>query len=223
MSYAVAFSLMEALRTMLRCSLGYRAMRDIIDFNDHAKSACKLTGLLPLHVAVANSLTSMFNFLCDLPGLPVEFDDMRARPTVLSQYGSRTALALMTPLQVAVNLGDQKLVQYILRTQSKQEWEWGPVSSYNLDLKGIDSVGDTPNDVMEICARLDARERTQEMLTVCHCRASNTQRPCAGGCSCVDQRACASRSCRRRSLWTACCTTSSSKSSTSAGCAGCTT
>lgn len=163
-SYAVAFSLQEALCTMLRCSLKYRPMGGIIDFNDHSKSACRQTGLLPLHVAVANSLTSMFNFLCDLPGLDVEFDDLRARPSVLSNYGARTELALMTPLQTAVKLGDQKLVQYILRTQSKQEWEWGPVSSFNLDLNGIDSVGDTPNDVMEICARLDANERTQEML-----------------------------------------------------------
>ena len=55
-------------------------------------------------------------------------------------------------------------MQYILRTQSKPLWEWGPVSSYNLDLFGIDSIGETGNDVMEICARLDARERTQEML-----------------------------------------------------------
>jgi len=163
-SYAVAFSLQDALRTMLRCAKQHRAMQDIIDFNDPAKAACRLTGMLPVHVAVANSLTSMFNFLVDLPGLALEFDDMRARPDVLSQYGARTKLSLMLPLQVAAKLGDKKLVQYILRTQSKLQWEWGPVASYNLDLNGIDSIGETGNDVMELCARLDACAETQEML-----------------------------------------------------------
>ena len=163
-SYAVAFSLTEALRTMLRCTKQYRQMNAIIDFNDPIKCACKLTGMLPIHVAVANSLTSMINFLVDLPGFSMDYDDMRARPDLLSQYGQRTTLSRLLPLQVAAKLGDQKLVQYILRTQSKQQWVWGPVSCYNLDLKGIDSTGDTGSDVMEICARLDASEETQEML-----------------------------------------------------------
>ena len=78
---------------------------------------------------------------------------MRASPNVLSQYGTRTSLSLLLPLQVGAKLGDKKLVQYILRTQSKLQWVWGPVSSYNLDLHGIDSMGETGNDVMELCAR----------------------------------------------------------------------
>ena len=80
-SYAVAFSLQAALRTMLLCSKEYKAMHGVIDLNDPTKAACKLTGLLPLHVAVANSLTNMFNFLVDLPGFSIEYDDMRAVPT----------------------------------------------------------------------------------------------------------------------------------------------
>ena len=56
------------------------------------------------------------------------------------------------------------MVQYILRTQSECAWVWGPVSQWYLDLRGIDSVGDTGNDVMEIVARLDASTETQEML-----------------------------------------------------------
>ena len=101
-------------------------MSGVIDFNDPAKSACKITGLMPLHVAVANSLTSMVNFLIDLPGLTLEYDDMRARPKIVSQYGMKTNLSMLLPLQVAAKLGDKKLVQYILRTQSKPEWVWGP-------------------------------------------------------------------------------------------------
>ena len=56
-SYAVAFSLQAALRTMLRCSKQYHAMRGLIDFNDPRRHACRLTGFMPVHVAVANSLT----------------------------------------------------------------------------------------------------------------------------------------------------------------------
>ena len=77
---------MEALRTMLRASKRSAAMGGVIDFNDK-KKACALTGFLPLHVAAANSLTSMCNFLQDLPGLSIEFDECRARPNEPSQLG----------------------------------------------------------------------------------------------------------------------------------------
>ena len=162
-SYAVAFSLQAALRTMLRCSKQYHAMRGLIDFND-PRHACRLTGFMPVHVAVANSLTGMVNFLLDLPGLSIEYDDMRARQDAFSACGKRSKYSLLNPLQVAAKLGDKKLVQYILRTQSKQQWVWGPVSSYHLDLHGIDSIGDTANDVMELVSRLDALDATKEML-----------------------------------------------------------
>lgn len=162
-AYAVAFSLQRALTTMLVMSKECSAMRGVIDFND-PHNACKHSGFLPLHVAVANSLTSMVNFLLDLPGLTIEYDDMRANPNALTAFGTLNALSLLSPLQVACKLGDKKLVQYILRTQSKQQWVWGPVSLYHLNLHGIDSVGDTGNDVMELVARLDASDATQQML-----------------------------------------------------------
>ena len=43
--------------------------------------------------------------------VPIDYDDMRASPAVLSQYGTRTALSLLLPLQVAAKLGDKKLVR----------------------------------------------------------------------------------------------------------------
>jgi hypothetical protein len=162
-SYAVAFSLQAGISTMFRCSKEHAAMKGVLDVND-TRQACKLTGFLPIHVAVANSLTGMVNFLLDLPGLPIEFDDMRARQESLSTCGKLSAYSLLNPLQVACKLGDKKLVQYILRTQSKQQWVWGPVSEYHLNLYGIDSIGDTGNDVMELVTRLDATESTKEML-----------------------------------------------------------
>lgn len=120
--------------------------------------------MLPVHVAAANSLTAMYNFLVDLPGLSLEYDDMRANPEVASVYAIQTDLSVMQPLQVAARLGDKKLVQYILRSRSKKEWEWGPVAQYHMDLRGVDSIGETGNNVMEIVARLDATKETQEMV-----------------------------------------------------------
>lgn len=171
---------------------------------------------LCVQVAVANSLTSMLNFLLDLPGLEIEYDDMRARGDSVSQLGRQTArFSLLLPIQcarvcaprrlapatilmpfslltlcnysdrltcislslvvcrvmrlvrgraVAVKMADKKMVQYILRTQSYQRWQWGPVSEYHLNLHGIDSVGESGQDVMEIVARLDASVEVQEML-----------------------------------------------------------
>jgi len=162
LAYCVAFSLERALIKMLHASRR-EDMVGLIDLND-PKHACPLTGFLPLHVAVANSLTSMFNFLVDLPGLPIEFDNMRASTFALSMYGQMPQYAVHTPLQLGVRLGDKRIVQYILRTQSTCEWVWGPVSSWWFDLRGIDSVGDTGNDVMELVAKLDATTETQEML-----------------------------------------------------------
>ena len=55
-------------------------------------------------------------------------------------------------------------MQYILRCQSKVDWVWGPVTQLSLDLDGIDSLGETNNDVMELVAVIGADPRTQEML-----------------------------------------------------------
>lgn len=108
LSYMVAFSLERALISLLIASKRIPAMSGLIDFNDRAH-ACPLTGFLPLHVAVANSLTSMFNFLVDLPGLPIEFDGMRATPTCLTQHGKFPQWAVLTPLQLSVKLGERSL------------------------------------------------------------------------------------------------------------------
>ena len=196
LSYAVAFSLSKVISRILISTVEVPAMAGIIDLNS-PKYACPLTGFLPLHVAVANSLTSMFNFLTDLPGLPMQVghmrvhthiggetrthaqrvhahaytharmhtqvDDMRAQPEALSHTGRKREWAIMSPLQLAVQLGDQRMVQYIMRTDSACEWVWGPVSAWYIDLRGIDSIGDTGNDVLEILARTDNAD-TQRML-----------------------------------------------------------
>ena len=73
---------------MLRCSKQYPQMRGVIDFNS-TQQACRMTGFLPIHVAVANSLTGMVNFLLDLPGMSIEYDDLRANPQAARRGVSR--------------------------------------------------------------------------------------------------------------------------------------
>ena len=52
------------------------------------------------YAQVANSLTSMYNFLVDLPDLEIEFDCMRARPTICSQQAHFRQWGVLSPLQV---------------------------------------------------------------------------------------------------------------------------
>ena len=163
LSYFVAFSLQRALTTLLLASKSEPRMAGLVDLND-PRHACPLTGFLPLHVAVANSLTGMFNFLIDLPGLPITFDKECASPFALSQHGHRHQWAALTPLGLGVKLGEKRIVKYILRTQSTCEWVWGPVSSWYIDMRGIDSIGSGSNDVLELLGKLDALPETQEML-----------------------------------------------------------
>ena len=165
-SYFVSFSLQRALTTLLLASQREPGMAGLVDLND-PKNACPLTGFLPLHVAVANSLTGMFNFLIDLPGLPITFDKVCASPFALSQQGHRHQWAALTPLGLGVKLGDKRIVQYILRKQSTCEWVWGPVSSWYIDMRGIDSIGTQwrePRSILELLGKLDALPETQEML-----------------------------------------------------------
>ena len=136
---------------------------DLVDPNSE-KSACVVTGFLPLHVAVANGLASMYNFWVDLPPLGVDFDSLKANHKRLSQVGHIAGYSRLTPLQAAAKLGDHRMVQYIVRSQSKINWIWGPVTELHLSLDGIDSLGSTNNDVMELVAAHGAAPLTQEML-----------------------------------------------------------
>ena len=162
-SYAVAFELEGAIRQMLIAADECPEMEGVIDLNEPAH-ACPLTGFLPIHVAVANSLTSMFNFLIDLPGMAIQFDPCCAMTSSLSVKGIFSRWSALSPLQLATKLGDRRMVQYIMRSQSVCDWQWGPVSEWHINLDGIDSVGQTGNDVLELLGMLDASAETQKML-----------------------------------------------------------
>ena len=76
--------------------------------------ACKTTGFLPLHVAIANGLTGMYDFLLEFKGLPLEtqikLHALRADPNASSARGeARIELCNLTALQLAVKLGNKRL------------------------------------------------------------------------------------------------------------------
>ena len=52
----------------------------------------------------------------------------------------------------------------MLAGRAAVEWKWGPVTSYQLSLEGIDSCGESGNDVMELVCALQALRPTQEIL-----------------------------------------------------------
>ena len=75
--YAIAFELPRALRAIM--------MTGHIDLNDKA-SAAKLSGFMPVHVAVANSSQDMFDQLTQ--ELPPE---LRSREDHLTLFGNQKA------------------------------------------------------------------------------------------------------------------------------------
>ena len=131
---------------------------------DNPRHACRITGFLPLHIAVVNGLTGMFDFLLNFSNIR-ELEAYRSRPNLIStRVGQFREHAGLTPLQLAAKVGDHRLFQYIMRRTAKVLWVWGPVTQYELSLDQIDSTGDTcaavtrPSRAPPSCARY-ARHR----------------------------------------------------------------
>ena len=170
-AYAVAFSMTSIFAAVLPRVFGAAnadKLKGLIDADD-PRHACQLTGFLPVHVAVANGLIHMYDFITELKGLSkadqVAF--IRARGDRFSTARRGTAhpeYCSLTPLQLATKLGDRRMFQHVLRKDSHVEWRWGPVTSYVLDLAPVDSCGPTGCDVMELLGRPDACHRTKTLL-----------------------------------------------------------
>ena len=130
LGYAVAFSLQKAVRAMLTAghtSNHASACRGLISLNDAEHFACSITGYLPIHVAVANSLTEMYEVLVHTPGMGHSGYHISADPKALTTIGSVSDYSMLGPLQLAGVLGHKKMVKYILRCRAHQQWSWGPV------------------------------------------------------------------------------------------------
>ena len=161
-SYCVAFSLHRAVAALLLLSLTSESMRGLTNPNE-SPVACPNTGFFPIHVAVANGLTQMFDFLQELPALS-ECREQRASPEGLSLRAAWGPVGRLTPLQLACYLGDHRMFQHILKRRAQVNWMWGPVTEYRVHLEGVDSLGEGDNDVMNLVARSDARDETKQML-----------------------------------------------------------
>jgi hypothetical protein len=131
-----------------------------VSFND-TTHRCPVTGLLPVHIAVANGLRDVYDFITD--GVPAEF---RADPTLLSVNGRLASLDLFgcNPLQIAAKLGRKTIFKHVLRKNTSVMWKWGPVTQYLVDLQGIDSAGAGHADVMEIVAGIESGEEQSAFL-----------------------------------------------------------
>ena len=144
----------------------------IITLND-PHNQCKLTGFSPIHSAIALGQPGMVTFLLDLP----DVDGMLEWPGGTS-YAFRADLRLKTgesptltdlpahlsPLQLAVFYGRKPSTALLLKKHMLPLWKWGPETCDHLFLDEIDSVFPGGNQVMELVARLDARDGTKEML-----------------------------------------------------------
>ena len=129
---------------------------------DSKRNACRITGFLPLHAVVANSQSNMYDFLADLPDLPT-LSRLVANEDAHTQKGS---LSQLTGLQLACKLGDLQMFKHLLSRHSSVLWVWGPLTQHRIDLHSIDSrsLNSGANDVMELICKLDATQKTQELL-----------------------------------------------------------
>ena len=160
LAYACSLQLREAVVALL--ATGY------VDLNDRA-DGCHLTGFLPIHAVIANSANysacDMYDFVTgDLK--PEWRADSRqlTKVGVLDLRDGILDTAALSPLQLAAQLGDHATVRHVLRKQCEIEWIWGPVTSFLLNLDGIDSSGQGGGDIMELIVRNKAGRKTTEML-----------------------------------------------------------
>ena len=150
LAYAIAFELEDAVRALLSTGL--------VGLNDR-KSACPISGFLPIHAAVACGSNLMYDLLTmELPS------QLRAQEDMLTLEGKHTEFRGLSCLQLAATLGDHETLMHLIKKQCEARWEWGPVIEYALDLDGIDSAGVGGNDIMELIGRAGANRATTSLL-----------------------------------------------------------
>ena len=140
LNYCVAFGLHRAVAAMMLLARTEGKMTtpfSLVDPNDVEHVACTYTGFAPLHVAVANGLTRMYDFLCELPGLD-EVKHLRTNRHIMTRAVEWGPVGQLTPLQLATFLGDERTFQHIMKRRSTVVWAWGPVTQYQVALHGID-------------------------------------------------------------------------------------
>ena len=150
LAYACCFGLTGAVRRMLSTTL--------VDLSSSC-APCKISGFLPIHATIANRNTEMYDFL--VSQLPEKPEDHR---TGLGRALALQDMSALAPLGLAAKLGFHDVFIHILQSQCQLQWRWGDVSSYHIDLTGVDSSGHGGGDVMELITKVSATKETTEML-----------------------------------------------------------
>ena len=135
LSFACYFGLRRAVEHLLSRQWSDELIKDL----NSPALRCRLSGFLPVHVAVASGDVSMYSFLVTLPALPSRLS-MLANPSIKTTPADVHELKL-TALQLAFWRGDARMVQAIIEQRSRLRWRWGPLSSIMFPLAEIDSSG----------------------------------------------------------------------------------
>ena len=85
------------------------------------------------HMAVVNNRLDCYDYLVDKCGLSESVENN----------------AGLTPFLLAARDGNAHAFNRVLRRKFGEVWRFGPVTSYNLNLTGIDTVGAKPADKPE--------------------------------------------------------------------------
>lgn len=159
LAYACYFGATEVVGKLL----SHPKTRDIVDLNE---DACSLSGFLPLHAAVASGDVSTVEFLLTLQGMSRETRNTKKAEIKRETHHGTVwdGPPKLTPVQLAVHLGDRKMTEFIIMKRAEVVWEWGPMLSLAIPLDEIDSSGLSADDAMELIAHRDARQGTKEML-----------------------------------------------------------
>jgi len=169
LAYAAAFGLKRAVWMMVtdpQLSLDLNAR------------PCGVSGFYPLHAAVVNGQTEMYDFLTDPNGSesgqqrPSDddssgFDDnggsLHLPLQLLADSKKTTAIAAkpnlsqLTCLQLAALFGNQQMFTHIVRKQAQVRWMWGPLACFAIDATEVVKAAG-------VVTRLDSSAATQSLL-----------------------------------------------------------
>ena len=117
-----------------------------------------------LHWRTPASRSPLAQFLFSLDGLDRFTKNHKcANPTLPTKDGEFGSGEL-TPLQLAVAFGDDKMSEFMIHERSIVQWQWGPLVSLAIPLDEIDSAGPSPSDVMQILDLTTSKPKTHEMV-----------------------------------------------------------
>jgi hypothetical protein len=92
LGFATAFSMTRVVYAMLKAATRGEPLDGIVTL-DAKRNACKLTGFLPVHVAIANGLTGMYEFLTNLPDVDHMYEVWEARNARALDHASKAGVS----------------------------------------------------------------------------------------------------------------------------------